>query len=37
MPTTYLIGTSNLIEGYIAGAADWLSPPGAQLLSLYRD
>jgi thiol-disulfide isomerase/thioredoxin len=36
MPITYLIGRSNLIEGYITGAADWLSPPGVQLLQFYR-
>ncbi|GLR83822.1 TlpA disulfide reductase family protein [Bradyrhizobium iriomotense] len=37
MPITYLIGTSNRIEGYITGAADWLSPPGAALLQFYRE
>lgn len=37
MPITYLIGTSNQIEGYITGAADWLSPSGAALLQFYRE
>lgn len=37
MPITYLVGTSGRIEGYIAGAPDWLSQPGAQLLQFYRE
>lgn len=37
MPITYLVGTSNRIEGYITGAADWLSPSGAQLLQFYHE
>jgi thiol-disulfide isomerase/thioredoxin len=37
MPITYLIGASNQIEGYITGAAEWLSPSGAALLQFYRD
>ncbi|MBR0826604.1 TlpA family protein disulfide reductase [Bradyrhizobium manausense] len=37
MPITYLIGTSSRIEGYITGAADWLSPSGARLLQFYRE
>jgi hypothetical protein len=37
MPITYLIGRSGYIEGYITGAADWLSPEGAALLGFYRD
>ena len=37
MPVTYLVGTSNHIEGYIAGAPDWLSPAGARLLQFYRE
>lgn len=36
MPITYLIGPSNRIEGYITGAADWLSPSGTELLAFYR-
>jgi thiol-disulfide isomerase/thioredoxin len=36
MPITYLVGTSGRIEGYIAGAPDWLSPEGARLLQFYR-
>jgi thiol-disulfide isomerase/thioredoxin len=36
MPITYLVGTSGQIEGYITGAADWLSPSGASLLQFYR-
>jgi thiol-disulfide isomerase/thioredoxin len=35
-PITYLVGTSNRIEGYITGAAEWLSPSGADLLAFYR-
>src|SRR4051812_12012220 len=37
MPITYLIGTSGHVEGYIAGAPDWLSPAGARLLKFYRE
>ncbi|MCP3474151.1 TlpA family protein disulfide reductase [Bradyrhizobium sp. CCGUVB1N3] len=37
MPVTYLIGRSNRIEGYITGAADWLSPAGTALLQFYRE
>jgi thiol-disulfide isomerase/thioredoxin len=37
MPITYLVGTSNRVEGYITGAADWLSPPGTRLLQFYRE
>ncbi|EIG60713.1 Redoxin [Bradyrhizobium sp. WSM1253] len=37
MPITYLVGTSGHVEGYIAGAPDWLSPAGAQLLQFYRE
>jgi thiol-disulfide isomerase/thioredoxin len=37
MPVTYLVGPSNHIEGYIAGAPDWLSPAGARLLQFYRE
>jgi len=37
MPVTYLIGTSNHIEGYLAGVPDWLSPAGARLLQFYRE
>ncbi|WP_333909233.1 TlpA family protein disulfide reductase [Bradyrhizobium sp. CCBAU 51627] len=36
MPITYLVGTSGRVEGYIAGAPDWLSPEGARLLQFYR-
>ncbi|MBR0754950.1 TlpA family protein disulfide reductase [Bradyrhizobium jicamae] len=36
MPITYLVGTTGQIEGYITGAADWLSPAGADLLQFYR-
>jgi len=37
MPITYLVGRSGRIEGYIAGAPDWLSPAGARLLQFYRE
>ena len=37
MPITYLVGTSGRVEGYIAGAPDWLSPAGAQLLQFYHE
>ncbi len=37
MPITYLIGKTGMIEGYITGAADWLSPEGTALLDFYRD
>ncbi|MBW7971911.1 TlpA disulfide reductase family protein [Bradyrhizobium sp. BR 10289] len=37
MPITYLVGTSGVVEGYIAGAPDWLSPAGARLLQFYRE
>jgi len=37
MPITYLIGTSGMIEGYIAGAPEWLSSAGAALLRYYLD
>ena len=37
MPVTYLVGTGGHVEGYFAGAPDWLSPPGAQLLQYYRE
>jgi Redoxin len=36
MPITYLIGKTGIIEGYITGAADWLSPEGMALLDFYR-
>ena len=36
MPITYLVGTSNRVEGYIIGAAEWLSQSGAELLAFYR-
>ncbi|CCE03268.1 TlpA disulfide reductase family protein [Bradyrhizobium sp. STM 3809] len=35
MPITYLIGTGGLVEGYITGAPDWLSPAGQALLRYY--
>lgn len=37
MPITYLVGPSGRIEGYIAGAPDWLSPAGTRLLLFYRE
>ena len=37
MPISYLVGTSGHVEGYIAGAPDWLSPAGARLLQFYRE
>ena len=37
MPITYLVGTSGHVEGYIAGAPDWLSPAGARLLQFYHE
>ncbi|WP_430641461.1 TlpA family protein disulfide reductase [Bradyrhizobium centrolobii] len=37
MPVTYLVGASNRVEGYIAGAPDWLSPAGSRLLQFYRE
>jgi len=37
MPITYLIGKTGMIEGYITGAADWLSPKGMALLDFYRN
>ncbi|WP_441238926.1 TlpA family protein disulfide reductase [Bradyrhizobium sp. 930_D9_N1_4] len=37
MPITYLVGASGRVEGYIAGAPDWLSPAGARLLQFYRE
>ncbi|WP_445219376.1 TlpA disulfide reductase family protein [Bradyrhizobium sp. Pa8] len=37
MPITYLVGTTNRVEGYITGAAEWLSPAGARLLTFYRE
>ncbi|GMP07732.1 TlpA family protein disulfide reductase [Bradyrhizobium sp. TM239] len=37
MPITYLVGTSGRVEGYIAGAPDWLSPAGTRLLQYYRE
>jgi thiol-disulfide isomerase/thioredoxin len=37
MPITYLVGTGNRVEGYIAGAPDWLSPAGTRLLQFYRE
>ncbi|OAF17153.1 TlpA family protein disulfide reductase [Bradyrhizobium neotropicale] len=37
MPITYLVGTSNHLEGYITGAPDWLSPAGTRLLQFYRE
>ncbi|WP_265441448.1 TlpA family protein disulfide reductase [Bradyrhizobium sp. SEMIA] len=37
MPITYLVGTGGRVEGYIAGAPDWLSPTGARLLQFYRE
>jgi thiol-disulfide isomerase/thioredoxin len=36
MPITYLVGTGGRVEGYIAGAPEWLSPAGARLLQFYR-
>lgn len=36
MPITYLIGNTGIIEGYITGAADWLSSEGKALLDFYR-
>ena len=36
MPITYLVGNSGHIEGYITGAADWLSAAGSALLEFYR-
>ena len=37
MPITYVIGKTGIVEGYITGAADWLSPEGTALLDFYRD
>ncbi|HEV2158354.1 TlpA disulfide reductase family protein [Bradyrhizobium sp.] len=37
MPITYLVGTSSRVEGYIAGAPEWLSPAGTRLLQFYRE
>ncbi|WP_284422450.1 MULTISPECIES: TlpA disulfide reductase family protein [unclassified Bradyrhizobium] len=37
MPITYLIGTGGLIEGYITGAPEWMSPAGQALLRYYLD
>lgn len=37
MPITYIVGPGNRIEGYITGAADWLSPSGTRLLQFYRE
>ncbi|MBR1130380.1 TlpA family protein disulfide reductase [Bradyrhizobium iriomotense] len=37
MPITYLVGMGGRIEGYVAGAPDWLSPAGARLLQFYRE
>jgi thiol-disulfide isomerase/thioredoxin len=37
MPITYLVGPSSRVEGYITGAAEWLSPAGARLLQFYRE
>jgi hypothetical protein len=37
MPITYLIGNAGVVEGYITGAAEWLSPEGKALLDFYRD
>lgn len=37
MPITYLIGTGGLVEGYITGAPEWLSPAGQALLRYYLD
>jgi thiol-disulfide isomerase/thioredoxin len=37
MPITYLVGTSGRVQGYIAGAPDWLSPAAARLLQFYRE
>jgi thiol-disulfide isomerase/thioredoxin len=37
MPITYLVGTGGRVEGYIAGAPEWLSPAGARLLQFYRE
>jgi thiol-disulfide isomerase/thioredoxin len=37
MPITYLVGTGGRVEGYLAGAPEWLSPAGARLLQFYRE
>jgi thiol-disulfide isomerase/thioredoxin len=37
MPVTYLVGTTDRVEGYITGAPDWLSSAGARLLQFYRE
>jgi thiol-disulfide isomerase/thioredoxin len=37
MPITYLIGTGGDVEGYITGAAEWLSPAGDTLLRYYLE
>ena len=37
MPITYLIGAGGRVEGYIAGAPEWLSQAGARLLQFYRE
>ena len=37
MPITYLVGRDSHVEGYITGAAEWLSPGGARLLQFYRE
>jgi thiol-disulfide isomerase/thioredoxin len=35
LPITYLIGSAGRIEGYIAGAADWLADDAQRLLAYY--
>ncbi|WP_426435756.1 TlpA family protein disulfide reductase [Bradyrhizobium genosp. P] len=37
MPVTYLVGADQHVEGYMTGAADWLSAEGARLLQFYRE
>ncbi|MQB46145.1 TlpA family protein disulfide reductase [Rhizobium sp. ICMP 5592] len=37
MPITYLIGKTGYIEGFITGAADWLSPAGIRTVRFYQD
>jgi thiol-disulfide isomerase/thioredoxin len=35
LPITYLVGRTGRIEGYIAGAADWLSDDAQRLVAYY--